>query len=303
MSGAVRVRVLVTGADCFIGSWLTESLTAAGDEVIGVSRKLGVDITDAATVAKVVADAKPARVFHLAAQSNIPRSIASPAETFATNVLGSTHLFEALRQHAPEATIVSVGSSSEYGDSARTTDFLDEESRLLPTSPYAISKVAQGSLVRYYARAYGLRALHVRPFAIIGPRKETDALSDFSKAIVQIELGRGDTVSVGNTSALRDFVDVRDCVAALRLLADKGQPGETYNVCNDHARSLDDMLAALAKASRAKFEVRVDPSRFRRVDDQRIVGSSKKLRSLGFLPRFSFEETVETTLQFWRARA
>jgi GDP-4-dehydro-6-deoxy-D-mannose reductase len=300
MSG---VRVLVTGADCFIGSWLAEAITAAGDEVVGLSRKAGTDITNAEQVQKLVRDTKPARVFHLAAQSNIARSVADPLETFQTNVVGSTNLFEALRVHAPDATVVSIGSSSEYGDTARTIDFLDEDARLLPTSPYAISKVAQGSLTRFYARAWNMRALHVRPFAIIGPRKETDALSDFSKTIVQIELGRATDLAVGNTSALRDFVDVRDCASALMLLADKGVTGETYNVCNDRATSLDDVLALLQKAAKAPFTVRTDPARFRRVDDQRIVGSSAKIRALGFAPRHALEETIATTLEFWRARA
>lgn len=296
------MQVLVTGADSFIGTWLSEALIADGDEVVGISRRRGIDITDKAAVSETIRKAKPARVFHLAAQSNIARSFDDPAATLATNVVGSATLFEALREHAPEARVLSIGSSSEYGDTAKTVEFLGEDAGLRPTSPYAVSKVAQCELAAMYARTHRMSIVHVRPFAIIGPRKEGDALGDFCRSVALIELGRKDVLEVGSTTALRDFVDVRDFVAAVRLIADSGEPNGIYNVCNERATSLDDMLAVLVRASRVKLEVRTDPARVRRIDDQRIVGSAAKVRALGYAARFTLAETVESTLEFWRAR-
>ncbi len=307
------MRVLVTGVDSFIGSWLAEALVAAGDDVVGTSRRSEgrergvtrhrVDVTDGAAVSALLSETKPERVFHLAAQSNNPRSFEHAAETLATNVVGSANLFEAVRQHAREATLVSIGSSSEYGDAARSSELLAEDAPVMPTSPYAVSKLAQGKLAVVYAKAHGMRVIHVRPFAVIGPRKEGDALSDFCRNVAAIEKGEAKELSVGNTSALRDFIDVRDFVSALRLIADAGAPGEVYNACSETATSLDDLIALLRQASRAKLEVQRDPTRVRPVDDPRIVGSAKKLRALGFKPRLSLAETVSATLDYWRARS
>lgn len=307
------MRVLITGVDGFIGSWLTEALVSVGDEVVGLSRRRGdaqggavrhrVDVTDGAAVAELVHATKPERIFHLAAQSNVARSFAQPAETLAINVVGSAHLFEAVRAHAAASTIVSVGSSSEYGETARTTELLVEDAALCPTSPYGVSKVSQGKLAAVYARAHGMRVVHVRPFAIVGPRKEGDALSDFCRNVAAIEKGMSEALSVGNTSAVRDFVDVRDCVRALRLVADMGVAGDVYNICGERPTSLDDVIELLQQTSRARFEVRRDPNRIRPVDDLRVVGSGAKLRALGFATRFSLADTIAATLDHWRTRS
>ncbi|HEY2369205.1 MAG TPA: GDP-mannose 4,6-dehydratase [Polyangiaceae bacterium] len=297
------MRVLVTGADSFIGSHLTEALVAAGDEVIGTSRKRdGFDVTDASKVAAVVRDAKPDRVFHLAAQSNIPKSFADPATTMAVNVVGSANLFEAIRVHAPDASVVSVGSAAEYGDSARDAERIAEDARLRPTSPYGASKVAQSSLVSIYARAHKTKIVHVRLFAILGTRKDTDALADFSRNVVAIERGKADALTTGNTTALRDFTDVRDAVAGLVIAANAGVPGDVYNLCRGEATSLDDLIALLERASGRKLTVKKDPARLRPVDDPRVVGDPSKLRALGFSPRFQPAETVAAVLDYWRAR-
>ena len=184
------MRSLVTGVDGFIGSHLAEALAAAGDQVFGLARspargadavvRIAGDMTDAGRVADAVAQAKPDRVFHLAALNNIQASFADPALTMMTNAAGSANLLEAVRKAAPAAAFVSVGSSAEYGLTAATAPVLTEDLPLLPTSPYGVSKVAQGLLCRVYAQVYGLRAVHVRPFAVIGPRKTKDAISDFS---------------------------------------------------------------------------------------------------------------------------
>ena len=306
------MRVLITGMSSFIGSWLTQHLVSAGAEVLGASSGgeadeggvscRRVDVRDAEGLAAVVRELQPDRVFHLAAQSNIKQSFELPAETLAINIGGSVNLFEAVRKHAPQARVVSVGSSAEYGKVAGCVEHLAEESPLAPTSPYGVSKAAQGQLVAVYAKARGLDVVHVRPFAVIGPRKRGDAVGDFCAGVAQIELGRATQLSVGNTSSVRDFIDVRDCVAALDLVADKGKMGEVYNVCNGRAASLDDVIAKLREVSATPFEVVADPRRTRPVDDARIVGDPRKLRALGFAARHSLRETIEATLDHWRAQ-
>jgi GDP-4-dehydro-6-deoxy-D-mannose reductase len=303
-------RSLVTGADGFIGSWLCEALIARGDEVHGLSRsregtEKGVtrhrgEVSDASSVDAIVAKVKPDRVFHLAALNNVMDSIANPARTFEVNVGGTIHVLEAMRRHAPRAHVVSVGSSSEYGRTASASSALDETMPLAPNSPYGVSKAAAGLLASVYAKAHGLFVVHARPFAVIGPRKERDALSDFCKAVVAIERGTATKVSIGNTESERDFVDVRDAAGAMMLLAEKGAAGETYDVCNGSRASLTQVLAILESIARVPFETEIDPARLRPVDDPRILGTGKKIRALGYAPRHTLEETVAATLAHWR---
>jgi len=308
------MRSFITGIDGFIGSHLAEALAAAGDEVFGLSRSQGAahedpavrfhgDITSPDAVADAVAQARPERIFHLAAQNNIQASFADPALTMQTNVTGSVHVFEAARRSAPTAVLVSVGSSAEYGQTAARAASLGEELPLLPTSPYGVSKVAQGLFCRVYAAVHGLRALHLRPFAVIGPRKTNDALSDFCRNVVALERGETDRFLVGSLGSERDFVDIRDFVAAIVLVSESGVAGSVYNVCNGVGILLRAIVGALQRASRRSFEPVADPSRLRAADDSRLVGDATRLRALGYAPKFSLDDTIQTTLAYWRTAA
>jgi GDP-4-dehydro-6-deoxy-D-mannose reductase len=296
------MRSFITGADGFIGSHLAEALTAAGDDVVGFGRRNGGDIADAPAVTDAIAQARPDRVFHLAALNNIAESFADPVRTMATNVGGSVNLFEAVRRHAPGAALVSVGSAAEYGRTAADVAVIGEEVPLLPTSPYGVSKVAQGLLCRVYAQVHQLRVVHVRPFAIIGPRKTKDAVSDFCRNVVALERGETDRFIVGPLTSERDFVDVRDAVAALVLLSARGTPGTVYNLCNGATASLGAVVAILQRRSGTPFEPIPDPSRLRPADDRRVVGDDTRLRALGYAPRFALEDTLVATLDYWRGQ-
>jgi GDP-4-dehydro-6-deoxy-D-mannose reductase len=305
------MRSFITGIDGFIGSWLAEALVAAGDQVYGLTRQSGAatdgmtrwtgDLTSRSFVADTIDQARPDRIFHLAALNNIQDSFADPQLTIETNVLGSLSLLEAVQKLVPAACFVSVGSSSEYGKTAAEYPLLSEDLPLFPTSPYGISKLTQGQFSRIYAQAHGLRSIHVRPFAIVGPRKKRDALGDFCKNVAAIERGEKDRFLVGNVGSERDFVDVRDCVNALIVVSEHGTAGLTYNLCNSRPASLGVILALLQRMSSRPFEPTHDPSRLRTADDPRIVGDSTRIRALGYAPRFSLEETVAATLDYWRS--
>jgi GDP-4-dehydro-6-deoxy-D-mannose reductase len=321
------MRSFITGVDGFIGTWLAEALHAAGDQVFGLARSRAAriadddlrdgrddgrndgvvrhpgNITSLAAVMDAIEAARPDRVFHLAALNNIADSFAQPALTMETNVVGSVNLLQALRELAPAACLVSVGSSAEYGKTAAQAAPLTEDLPLLPTGPYGVSKASQGQLCRVYAEVHGLRAIHVRPFAIIGPRKTRDALSDFCQNVVAIERGETERFAVGPLTSERDFVDVRDAIAALILISEKGAAGSTYNLCNGGVATLESVVAILRGLSRRPLQPVPDPARSRPADDRRIVGDNTRLRSLGYVPRFPLAETVAATLDYWRARA
>jgi len=302
------LRALVTAADCFFGSWLIESLVAGGVEVVGTVRKDGnggsrrlLDIRDREAVEALVRDVAPDVIYHLAAQSNVTESVHDPLTTMTTNVIGSTNVFEAVRA-VGRGRVVSVGSSAEYGDAAKPAGELRENDPLLPRSPYGVSKAAQGQLARVYARAHGVEVVHVRPFAIIGPRKRKDAISDFCINVVKLERGEATQFSIGNVSAVRDFVDIRDAVRALRMIGERGTRGEIYNICHGIGMPLSIVIDLLRATSKVPFTPTPDPARNRPVDDMRLVGDPYKLKALGFVPQFTLAQTLAFTLDYWRGQ-
>jgi GDP-4-dehydro-6-deoxy-D-mannose reductase len=304
----VTKRFLITGIDGFIGSWLDETLRAQGHEVFGVSRKtagpyrlLG-DITDRNAVDAAIRASRPDCIFHFAAQNNVMRSIKDPQETISINIGGSLNLLQSVRELSPGARLISVGSSSEYGKTAHVYAHVPEDAPLLPSNVYGITKAAQGMLAAVFAGVFQLDTIHIRPFAIVGPQKEGDALADFCRGIVAIERRFKESLMVGNTEAVRDFVDVRDCVSALLLICERGITGATYNICNGREASLADIIGVLQQFAQCTIRLEVDASRLRPADDLRIVGDSRRLEALGYAPRCDLAKTVSDTLAYWRTR-
>ena len=165
-----------------------------------------------------------------------------------------------------------------------------------------MSKAAQELLGQMYGRTHGLSVVRVRPFAVIGPRKRRDSLSDFARGIIRVEQGEVAHLSVGNLEAVRDFVDVRDAVRAITLLTERGEAGEVYNLCTGIPRSLREMVEQLIEISGRSIPMVVDPARLRRADDPVLVGDPARLTRLGWRPEIPLRETLADILAFWRSQ-
>ena len=304
---------LVTGAAGFIGSYLAAYLADEGMRVYGTVYRstrplvplpegvslLTCDLTDPREVAKIVDVTSPDAIFHLAAQSNIPRSWQEPEETLQANVRGTLYLLEAVRHACLDAAVVIAGSSAEYGSIQPEELPVKENQPFRPSSPYGASKVAQEMLGHAYFRSYGLRVTSVRPFYIIGPGKD-DACNNFARQIIQIERGEQDRLRVGNLEAVRDPVDVRDAVRAMWLVADKGKPGESYNLCSGQGHSIRELLDGLVSLASVPVRVELDPARLRPADDPVLIGDSSRLCALGWGPVIPVEKTMADILDYQR---
>jgi GDP-4-dehydro-6-deoxy-D-mannose reductase len=322
------MRVLITGVTGFAGSHLADHILAhhpevevhgtrrwrskedAADHLAGRIAFHECDITDAHNVDQVIARVRPDRIFHLAAQSYIPVSWDSPAETFQTNVVGQCNLFEAIRRLRPDGydpVVQIAGSSEEYGlvDPAHLP--IRETTPLAPLSPYAVSKVAQDLMGYQYWRSYRLRVVRTRAFNHEGPRRgAVFVISTFCRQIVEIEQGlRPPILQVGNLDAVRDFSDVRDIVRAYWLATERGEPGEVYNISADRGYRIGEVLDRLLRiAGLEHVRVEVDPARLRPSDVPVLIGDSTKFRqATGWEPRFPFEQTLRDSLAYWRLRA
>lgn len=304
------MRILITGINGFIGYWLTQHLLNEGQTVFGVSRTSNAidkrvkmyqgNVLDQSELKRIVQQSKPHVIYHLAAQSNIPYSFSNPQETVNVNINGTLTVLECVRLICPKARLISVGSSAEYGWTAQSNQLLKEDAELRPSSPYAITKVAQGNLVQMYRKGYGLRCTHVRPFAIIGPRKTKDAVSDFARGIVAVERGKKKTIAVGDISQTRDFMDVRDAVRALAIVAEKGTSLPVVNICSGKGTTLAAVLQQLLPFAKTKVIIRKDSERKRAIEDSVLVGDPHLLQSLGFTPAFPMQKTLGDTLAYVR---
>jgi len=332
-------KALVTGANGFVGGWLIADLLRDGCEVLGVGRVpdpaapparlgacdlSGVDADGAAAyagpdgawtfrdldlavegAAAALLDLhRPDAVYHLAAQSSAAISFDDPHLTFDVNVTGTLRLLEALRALPPDARprLLAVGSSEEYGPVATTTP-LDEATPLNPASPYGVTKVTQTLLCRQYARSFDLPVVMTRSFAHTGPGQSTVfAYPSFARQIVAIERGeQPPTLRVGDLSPVRDYLHVADVVRAYRLLRERGEPGEIYNVASGEGLSMQKGLDILLAASDSGIGVEPDPARFRPSNVPYMVGDCDKLkRATGWKPARGLDDTLRDLLQWTR---
>jgi GDP-4-dehydro-6-deoxy-D-mannose reductase len=198
-----------------------------------------------------------------------------------------------------------VGSAEEYGPVPASADPLTETDPMRPSSPYAVSKVAQGALALLYGPAGGMKVILTRTFPHTGPgRGEIFAESSFARQIAEIEAGlRAPVLSVGNLEAVRDYTDVRDVVRAYWSLLDRGEGGKAYNVCRGRGYRIREMLDMLLAGSSARVEVRVDPERLRPSDIPVLVGDPSRLRAAtGWEPEIPLERTLTDLLESWRRK-
>lgn len=313
-------RALITGISGFVGSHLAEYLLEHTDwqvagTVYGPEGNIAhlrdrlelypAELSQLETVVSIVKQVKPDYIFHLAAQPLPSLSLRDPWGTLAVNIRLQLNILEAVARLGLPARILVVGSSEEYGLVKPDELPIKETNPLRPTSPYAVSKVAQDMLGLQYHLSHKLLTIRVRPFNHIGPRQRLGFVApDFASQIAEAEAGlREPVIQVGNLEPQRDFSDVRDVVRAYHLLITQGEPGEVYNVGSEQAHSIREMLETLLAMSKVAITVKQDPERLRPTETPVVVSDCTKLRErTGWRPRISFEQSLRDVLDYWRER-
>jgi len=306
---------LVTGAEGFIGSHLVKFLAAEGWNVVGGHRLqdpnwlpkirnvefVQCDLTNGQRVENLFQEYQPTHVFHLGAQSLPTVSWADPVGTFESNIMGSLHVFEAIRHQKQRPIVVSACSSAEYGNVPPSAIPVTEEQPLRPLHPYGISKVCLDLLAREYFLDYQVPAVNVRLFNTTGPGKTNDAPSDFVRQLVRIKKGlQKPVLEVGNLKPRRAFLDVKDTVRGFYLAAMKGRRGESYNLCAAKTYEVGELLQFAIDLSGLKVEVRPALRLMRPSDEKIIFGSTKKIhKDTGWKPVLSIKQTLTSMLEYW----
>jgi GDP-4-dehydro-6-deoxy-D-mannose reductase len=308
-------RVLITGGTGFLGSYLSRFLTEKGDQVTSTylvdpdpflretasnTEIVHLDVRDAKEVDAVMGKVRPATVYHFAGQPYVRPSWDDPVGTFRTNVDGTVHFLEWIRQHAPNTRFAFAGSSAAYGISEHQP--IPEEEPLLPSSPYGASKAAADVICYQYCVSYSIPVFRFRIFATTGPGKTGDAPNDFATQVARLERTEGRRVlKVGSLETRRDFSDVRDTIHALWTIVEKGRPGQAYNVGSGVTRSMRGIVDGLLRLARTPIEVEVEENRLRRVDEPVIHADVTRLKALGWSSQVPWDRTLEDLLDHWRA--
>ena len=310
----MKKTALVTGAEGFIGSHMVRFLATEGWNVIGGVRLsvnsgpklknvklVQCDLANGQQVENIFHDYQPTHVFHLGAQSFPTVSWADPVGTFQSNIMGSLHVFEAIRHQKRRPVVVSACSSAEYGNVPASAIPVREEQPLHPLHPYGISKVCLDLLAREYFLDYQVPAVNIRLFNTTGPGKTGDAPSDFVRQLIRIKKGQQKPViEVGNLKPHRAFLDVKDTIRGFYLAAFKGHRGEAYNLCAARTYEMSEVLRFAIDLSGVKVEVRPVASLMRPSDEKIIFGDTKKIRKhTGWKPMLSLKQTLTSMLEYW----
>jgi GDP-4-dehydro-6-deoxy-D-mannose reductase len=305
--------VLVTGAAGFAGSHLAELLApttrlvcwsreAPAPGLVPSARWQQIELLDRDHVRTAVHALRPSQIYHLAGVPHVGGSWVATAPTLAGNVLATHVLFDALRRAGVRARVLVTASATVYAPSEEP---IGEDGTLAPSSPYALSKLAQEMLSRRAPVEDGLDVVIVRAFNHTGPRQAPAfAAPSFARQIARIERGeQAPVIRAGNLAPRRDLSDVRDVVRAYAALMQRGTSNTVYNVASGVGRPIGDILQALVARARVPVTVETDPALLRPNDTAALVGDCSRLhRDTGWTPAIGFDQMLDDLLEYWRTQ-
>ena len=309
------MKVLITGAGGFVGSYLIDCLREHGHEPvalgIGGEEKLAaknvpvyaVNILDEEGMTNALKKEQPDAVIHLAAISNVPKSWEIPDTTAEVNICGTIKLVKAMATATPKAKLLVVGSSDEYGLTAKAGIPLTEDMPCQPQNPYSISKYCAEQMALQLGKKYGLKVICTRSFNHFGPGQAKGfAISDFASQIAAIERGEQEPVmKVGDLSASRDFTYVTDVVEAYVKLIESDKAEGVFNVCSGKSVAIGEMLDMLKSFTEKDIHTVKDEKQFREAEVKVFCGNRNRIKTyLGWEPRFCIGEALGNVLREWR---
>jgi GDP-4-dehydro-6-deoxy-D-mannose reductase len=306
-------NILVTGANGFVGQHLVLELAAYGYSITGIGGTQGVsqqssqlaeyavvDLNDSLAVATIDLSNIDG-VIHLAGLAAVAPSFGDPMLYISSNIGMEVNLFEAAIKQGVTPRMVIISSGSLYDATAPLP--LTEISRVVPSSPYAVSKLGQEQMAQYYTER-GFECVIARPFNHFGPGQGPGFIvPDLAQQLIEIEKQGIEKVLVGNLDAQRDYTDVRDIVRAYRLLFEAGKSGEIYNICSGTPRSGHDILNVLQQTSGITASIKQDSDKMRPADNPVIYGDHQKITNdTGWEPTIDFAKTMSDVIADWRSK-
>lgn len=312
-------KALITGINGSGASYLAEYLVNVPDlKVQGLARwhtdrssnlykiqdKLELyecDLTDLSSCIRVIEQAQPDYIFHMASHANVRLCFVNPIAIFNNNVNGTLNLLEAVRILKMKPVIQFCGTSEVYGQVRVEDTPIKETQKIDPVNVYAISKLAQEKLCKSYWLSYGIPVVLTRAFTYINPRRPDIFSSAFARQVVEVERGKRSKIVHGNLDSTRTIIDVRDIMEAYWIAANKCEYGEEYNIGGTEFLTVGKFLDTLIQHSHTNIPTEQDPSLLRPVDvTMQIPSISKFTLKTGWKPKYKLSDSIEFLLNHYR---
>jgi GDP-4-dehydro-6-deoxy-D-mannose reductase len=313
------MRILVTGANGFVGRHACAVLASRGHEVVATDLPpaggppspaaaggsgapppsfappfFPSNFTSLPSVRSLLASTRPDAILHLAGIAFVPVADDHPQFVFDVNLQGPLNLLEAVRRDAPSTRVLLVTSAEVYGTPPPGSPPLSEDSPLAPSNLYGVSKAAADAACRLYAARHSLDLLIARPANHIGPGQSPNFVSSaFARQLKDIATGKAPPVlHVGNLDSTRNFTDVRDVVLAYALLLEKALPGTTCNIASPSNISIRDLLSTLLQISAVSPTIEISPTLFRPTTHTPAFSTTRLTSLTGWHPSIPLSQTL-----------
>jgi len=316
------MRILITGATGFVGSHMVDYILNNTQDKIYATKRwmedttnlnhisderfefIDCDLLDGLSIKRAVEISKPDKVFHFAAQSFPEVSFKTPVITLQTNTIGTTHLFESIKESEYNPVIVSVSTSEVYGMPKEDEIPIKETNPIRAANPYSISKVGHDLMSQYYFNAYGMKITTTRMFSHEGARRGKEfAVSSFAYQIAKGEKSGDYVVKHGNLDSVRTYSHIDDAIEAYWLCSESDKYGEVYNIGGSETCKVGDALDSMISKSDKPFKKVLDKERLRPTDITLQIPSTDKFRAdFNWKPKKTMNDIWNDLLNYWRER-
>ena len=327
-SGKTKIKnmkkALITGINGQDGSYLAEFLIDKGYGVIGTVKRNSVsetqttriehltsndlitleyaDLTDMASLVRVLTKYQPDEIYNLAAQSHVRISFDQPIYTANVTGLGTLNLLESVRMVSSHSKIYQASSSEMFGNNIDDDGYQRETTQLTPVSPYGCAKVFSHNITNNYRNSYGMKIWNGILFNHESPRRGTNFVTNkVVKAAVKISLGLQDKLQLGNLDATRDWGHAKDYVRAMWMMLQTDEPKD-YVCATGVSHSVRDLCEYTFSKLGLNYEdyVIVNEKHFRPEELRDLKGDSTKMRKdLGWEPTYTFETMLDEMAEYW----
>jgi nucleoside-diphosphate-sugar epimerase len=299
--------VLITGAGGFIGGHLIAALKNLGANIIGIDRKPstgihGADVSNADQVHQIfklssINYCKTIEyVFHLAGQKSASLAKENPSETLSTSFIGNLNILESARRIGTVKKVILISSLAVYGlDEDGSNEILKESHSLENDSIYSATKISTEAVGLAYSKDFGIPVSIARLANVYGPLQSPAAV--IPSLIAQMK--SGETITMGNTAPIRDFIHVQDVVdALLHLAATESSSGNVFNVSTAQGTSIKKVTEILMKYLNYKGQIATDERKVRPNEKIHLVADNSAIQvATGWTPKIKIEDGLKSLCQ------